>query len=80
MTPGNSKIFGSSDETCVRRRAWLIGLLLYALGAGADFAHHLIDALSSGDELIEFSEVAVAFSAALFWPIDIVTARLLTMR
>jgi hypothetical protein len=64
----------------MRRPAWLIGLLLYALGAGIDFAHHLIDALRSGDEVIEFSDVAVAFSAALFWPIDIVATALLAAR
>jgi hypothetical protein len=64
----------------MRRRAWLIGLLLYALGAGIDFAYHVIDALRSGDEVIEFSEVAVAFSAALFWPIDIVATVLLAGR
>jgi hypothetical protein len=62
------------------RRAWLIGLMLYGLGAGIDFAYHLIDDLRSGDEAIEFSEVAVAFSAGLFWPVDIVAMALLATR
>jgi hypothetical protein len=64
----------------MRRRAWLIGLLLYGLGAGIDFGYHLIDDLSSGDEAIEFSEIAVAFSGALFWPVDIVAMALLATR
>jgi hypothetical protein len=64
----------------MRRRAWLAGLLLYGLGAGADFAHHLVDDLHTGDRIIEFSEIAVAFSAALFWPVDLVAMALLAGR
>jgi hypothetical protein len=40
----------------------------------------LIDDLQTGDRAIEFSEVAVAFSAALFWPIDILAMALLATR
>jgi hypothetical protein len=61
----------------IRNRAWLAGLLLYGLGAGVDFAYHLLNDLRTGDQAIEFSEVAVAFSAALFWPVDVVTKTLL---
>jgi hypothetical protein len=57
-------------------RAWLVGLLLYGLGAGADFAYHLFDDLRTDDQAIEFSDVAVAFSAALFWPIDVIAMSL----
>ena len=64
----------------MQRRAWLIGLVLYGLGAGIDLAYHLIDDLHTGDEKIEFSEVAVAFSAGLFWPIDIIAMALLATR
>jgi hypothetical protein len=64
----------------MRRRAWRVGLLLYGLGAGIDFAHHLIDDRHNGDEAIEVSEVAVAFSAALFWPIDVIAMGLLATR
>jgi hypothetical protein len=64
----------------MRRRAWLVGLCLYGLGAGIDLAYHLIDDLRSGNQTIEFSEFAVAFSAALFWPIDIVAMALLATR
>ena len=41
----------------MRRRVWLIALLFCALGAGIDFAYHLVDDLRSGDETIEYSEV-----------------------
>jgi hypothetical protein len=64
----------------MRRRFWLVGLLLYGLGAGADFAYHLADNLHSGDAAIEFPEIAVAFSAGLFWPIDLVAIALLAAR
>ena len=63
-----------------RRQIWLAALLLYAFGASADLAHHLIDDLSSGDHIIEFAEVAVAFSAGLFWPVDLVAMALLVAR
>jgi len=53
--------------------------LLYGLVAGIDFAHHLIGDLRTGDQIIEFSEVAVAFSAALFWPIDVIAMSLLAV-
>lgn len=55
-------------------------LLLYGLGVGADFTYHLLDDLRTGDRVIEASEVAVAFSAALFWPVDLVAMALLTGR
>jgi positive regulator of sigma E activity len=64
----------------MHRRAWLAGLLLYGLGASADFAYHLVDDLRTGDRVIELSEIAVAFSAALFWPVDLVAMALLAGR
>jgi hypothetical protein len=70
----------SSDEPRIRGRPWLVALLLYGLVAGADFAHHLVDDLRTGDRVIELSEVAVAFSAALFWPVDLVAMGLLAGR
>jgi hypothetical protein len=80
MIHGSSKISVSSEERTARGRAWLVVLLLYGLVAGADFTYHLNDYLHTGDEAIEFSEVAVAFSAALFWPVDIVAMALLAAR
>jgi hypothetical protein len=61
-------------------RAWLVALVLYALGACGDLAYHLVDDLRSENEAIEFSEAAVAFSAALFWPLDLIAMALLPTR
>jgi hypothetical protein len=58
------------------RRVWLIGLWLYALVASVDFAYHLAYP-PGGDRPISYSEIPVAFSAALFWPVDIVAIALL---
>jgi hypothetical protein len=69
----------STEAARLRQRAWLIALLLYALGAGVDIARHLTEDLRTGNEAIEFSEVAVAFSAGLFWPLDIVATALLAV-
>jgi hypothetical protein len=68
------------DGARTHRWAWLVALSLYALGAGVDVACHLADNLRNGNHEIEFSEVAVAFSAGLFWPVDIVAAALLRVR
>ena len=73
-------MFVSSDRTRSRRQAWLIALLLYALGVGIDVAHHLIDDFHNGNQAIEVAEVAVAFSAGLFWPVDLIAMSLLAMR
>jgi hypothetical protein len=58
----------------------LAALLLYGLAAGGDFAYHLIDDLRTGNQAIEVSEVAVGFSAALFWPVDLIAMALLAAR
>jgi hypothetical protein len=55
---------------------WL-ALLLYALAAGGNFAYHLIEDLRTGNQAIEISEVPVAFSAAVFWPVDLIAMWLL---
>ena len=59
------------------RSAWLAALLLYALAASGDFAYHLIEDLRTGNEAIEASEIVVAFSAAVFWPVDLIAMALL---
>lgn len=61
----------------MHRRAWRVALVLYGLAGVGDFAWHLTEDLRTGNREIEFSEVAVAFAAALFWPLDIVAAALL---
>jgi hypothetical protein len=61
----------------IGERAWLIGLCLYGLAACADFAYHLGHDVRRPDGSIQFSEIPVAFSAALFWPLDVVAKWLL---
>ena len=54
--------------------------MFYALAASGDFAYHLIEDLHTGNEAIEVSEIAVAFSAAVFWPVDLIAMALLAGR
>jgi hypothetical protein len=61
-------------------RIWLIGLCLYGLAAGVDFAYHFGHDVRRADRTIQFSEIPVAFSAALFWPVDVVARWLLEMQ
>jgi hypothetical protein len=68
----------STDPARLRHRAWLLGLVLYGLGSGVNVARHLAEDLRTGNQAIELAEVAVAFSAGLFWPIDVVAAVLLS--
>jgi hypothetical protein len=62
------------------RRSWLIGLWLYGLAACVDFAYHLIVDVGSADQTSKYAEIPVAYSAALFWPVDIVAMALLRTR
>jgi hypothetical protein len=64
----------------MRGRLGLALLVAYGLGATADMAYHLADDLVAGNRRIEASEVAVAFSAGLFWPVDLVAMALLAAR
>jgi hypothetical protein len=59
------------------RRAWLIVLWLYAAGAAADCAVHLVADRRTGGAWPTAANLAVAFSASLFWPIDGVAQLLL---
>jgi hypothetical protein len=59
------------------QRAWLIGLSLYAAAACVDFAYHFIVDVRAADRTIKYAELPVAYSAALFWPVDIVAMALL---
>jgi hypothetical protein len=61
-------------------RFWLIGLCFYGLAACIDFAYHFGHDVRRADRTIQFSEIPVAFSAALFWPVDIVARSLLEMQ
>jgi hypothetical protein len=80
MTRGSSRTSESSDTPTAHRSAWLAALLFYALAAGGDFAYHLIEDVRTGNDAIEFSDVAVAFSAAVFWPVDLISMTLLAAR
>jgi hypothetical protein len=62
------------------RRTWLIGFSLYASAACVDFAYHLIADVRGADRTIKYAELPVAYSAALFWPVDVVASALLKMR
>jgi hypothetical protein len=59
------------------RRAWLIGLGLYGVAAGGDFAYHLSVDVRGADGTVKYAEIPVAYSAALFWPVDLVAMALL---
>jgi hypothetical protein len=62
------------------RHVWLIGLCFYGLVACVDFAYHFGHDVRRADQTIQFSEIPVAFSAALFWPVDVVARSLLEMQ
>ena len=63
--------------TIMRRRIWLVALVLYASVGLADGTHRLIEAPSSGSHAGFAANLAVAFCAGLFWPIDMVSRPLL---
>jgi hypothetical protein len=60
------------------RRLWLVGLWLYAVAAAADIAVHLNADRRAGENWLSPANIAVAISAGLFWPVDLVAQRLLT--
>ena len=67
-----------SAETQTRwRRVWLALLCLYAVAVAADIAAHLISDARAGQSWHDPANLAVAFSAGLFWPADLVTSLLL---
>ena len=57
------------------QRAQLIGLCLYGLGGCIDFAYHLT--WGAPRPTFRYSDIPVAFSAAVFWPVDLVAMVLL---
>lgn len=61
----------------MKRRVWLIVLVLYLAAAVADTGYRIVEAARIGLE-INAGTVAVAFCAGLFWPIDLVARPLLT--
>jgi hypothetical protein len=59
------------------RRVSFVALWLYAIATAADFAAHLSEDRQAGRDPLAPANLAVAVSAALFWPIDLVARRLL---
>ncbi len=59
------------------RRVWLIGLWLYAIAGAADLAVHLRGDAREGEDWWAPDNLAVAFSAGLFWPVDLLAQPLL---
>jgi hypothetical protein len=61
----------------MNRRLWLIALCLYAAAAVIDIAAHLRADMRDGQSWHDPANLAVAFSAGLFWPADLIAALLL---
>jgi hypothetical protein len=59
------------------RRIWLIGLWLYGSAACVDFTYHWLVNARGADRTIKYVDLPVAYSAALFWPVDLVAIALL---
>jgi hypothetical protein len=56
---------------------WTIALCLYAFAALVDFAAHLQTDSRAGRDWHDPANLAVAFSAGLFWPADLVASLLI---
>jgi hypothetical protein len=61
----------------VRRRIWLLALVLYAAAGIADGAYRVANSPPAELHSSTAATLAVAFCAGLFWPIDIVARWLL---
>jgi hypothetical protein len=61
----------------MNRRLWLIALCLYAAAAAIDIGAHLRADAQAGRSWHEPANLAVALSAGLFWPADLITLLLL---
>jgi hypothetical protein len=63
----------------MKRRVWLIVLVLYLAAAAVDTGYRIVEASRIGFK-IDPATLAVAFCAGLFWPVDIVARPLLAPR
>jgi len=61
----------------LKRRVWLLALCLYGAAAAVDVAAHLIADSRGGQNWRDPGNLAVAFSAGLFWPADLVASLLI---
>jgi hypothetical protein len=78
MGPGFRRDAGFLYEVGgMSRRVWLIALCLYGAAAAVDFGVHLNADSRAGQDWRDPANLAVAFSAGLFWPADLIAALLL---
>jgi hypothetical protein len=63
--------------TARTRRVWLAALCLYGLAGAVDMAAHLAADSHAGQDWRDPANLAVAFSAGLFWPADLIASLLL---
>ena len=56
----------------MRRRIWLVGLMLYAIAGIADGVNRFTETPAAGSHPSAAQRLPVAFCAGLFWPIDLV--------
>ena len=61
----------------VMRRLWLIALCLYTAAAVIDIAAHLRADARAGRNWHDPANLAVAVSAGMFWPADLIAGLLL---
>ncbi len=63
----------------MKRRIWLIALVLYAAAGIADGAYRMAEP-APGVRSSPFAALPIAFCACLFWPIDLIARPLLMSR
>ena len=60
------------------RRLWLAALVLYGAAGLADMSARLAAERRAGHDWHDPAHLTVAFSAGLFWPVDLVAGHLLS--
>jgi hypothetical protein len=62
----------------IGRRLWLAALVLYGAAGIADMSSRLAAEQRAGRDWHDPAHLTVAFSAGLFWPVDLVARHLLS--
>ena len=76
--PGNSRTSGLSEARASgHRRLSKTAFFLYFLLAAADMTAHLGQDARAGRDWRQPANLAIAFSASLFWPVDLLAGVLL---
>jgi hypothetical protein len=60
------------------RRLWLLAIVLYGVAALADISSHLAADSRDDETWHDPANLAVAVSAGLFWPVDLIAEHLLS--